>query len=91
MLLKTKGCVACHTFDGTPLIGPSFKGVYGKNETVITDGTERTLTVDEEYLIRSIKQPDADKVKGFENMVMTQIELSDEEIAAIIDYLKELK
>ena len=94
MLVKTKGCAACHTFDGTTLLAPSLKGVYGKTETVITDGKERTVTVDEEYLIRSIKQPDADKVKGFDGVAsvpMTQIELSDEEIAAIIDYLKELK
>jgi cytochrome c oxidase subunit 2 len=91
MLVRTKGCMACHSTDGSRLIGPSFKGIYGKNEVVIADGKERQLVVDEEYIIRSIRQPDIEKVKGYENMVMTQIELTDDEIAAIIDYMKTLK
>ena len=28
-LLAVKGCTACHSLDGSPLIGPSFKGIYG--------------------------------------------------------------
>jgi cytochrome c oxidase subunit 2 len=90
-LVRLKGCMACHSTDGSRLVGPSFKGIYGKDETVITNGKERTVTVDEDYIVRSIRQPDADKVKGFENMVMTQIQLSDDEIAAIVDYIKSLK
>ncbi len=90
-LVRLKGCMACHSTDGSRLVGPSFKGIYGEDVTVITDGKERTIKVDEEYLVRSIRQPDADKVKGFENMVMTQIQLSDDEVAAIVDYIKSLK
>ncbi|HQU71123.1 MAG: cytochrome c oxidase subunit II [Calditrichaeota bacterium] len=86
-----KGCVACHSKDGSVVIGPSFKGLYGKQETVIADGKEMTLTVNDDYIRESIHQPDIKKVKGFENMVMTQVDITDEEIEQVIAYLKSLK
>jgi cytochrome c oxidase subunit 2 len=91
MLYKVTGCVACHSTDGTRLVGPSFKGIYGKTDIVVTDGQEREITVDEEYIRRSITQPDADKVKGFENIPMPLQNLTDREIEEIIAYIKELK
>ena len=91
VLYKVKGCVACHSTDGTRLVGPSFKGIYGTDKTVITGGQERQITADEEYIRRSIEQPDADKVKGFENIPMPPQNLTDEEIEEIIAYIKQLK
>lgn len=91
MLVKIKGCVACHSVDGSPLVGPTFKGVFGHNVTVITGGKEREILADEEYLRRSILEPQADRVKGFENIPMPPQGLTDEELAEIIAYLKELK
>ena len=63
-LLKNTGCLACHSQDGSRLVGPSFKGVFGAEKTVITDGEERTIIADEEYLKLSITDPEADIVKG---------------------------
>jgi cytochrome c oxidase subunit 2 len=54
-LLRDKGCLGCHTTDGTKLIGPSFKGLMGSTVTVITGGKESTVTADSEYIERSIK------------------------------------
>ncbi len=34
LLLRNTGCIACHSLDGTKLVGPSFKGLYG-NERVV--------------------------------------------------------
>ncbi len=31
-LYKAKGCNACHTLDGTKIVGPTFKGLWGKTE-----------------------------------------------------------
>ena len=89
-LLEKHGCLGCHSLDGTPKVGPSFKGIWGRSVTVLTNGVERTITVDEAYLRRSILEPNADVVKGFPP-VMPPFSLKDEEIRAIVEYLKELK
>ena len=36
---KGGGCTACHSLDGTKLVGPSFKGIFGKTEK-LRDGSE---------------------------------------------------
>jgi ubiquinol-cytochrome c reductase cytochrome b subunit len=37
-IIKSKGCLSCHTTTGKPLVGPSWKGIYGKEVTVIVNG-----------------------------------------------------
>jgi cytochrome c oxidase subunit 2 len=91
-LFKTKGCSACHTTDGTPKIGPTFKGVFGKKETVIHNGQEREITVDEEFIRQTILKPEIDRVKGFPPIMPSQQgQLTDAQIKAIIEYIKSLK
>jgi len=89
-LLETKGCLGCHTIDGSPKAGPTFKGLYGSKVTVVTSGKERVITADDAYIERSILHPDADIVKGFPP-VMPALSVSEEEIQEIIGYLKTLK
>ena len=89
-LLQSKGCLGCHTIDGTKKIGPTFKGILGKSVTVLTNGKERAITVDEQYLKRSILNPEADIVKGYPP-IMPVIPLTEEELEAIINYLEGLK
>ncbi len=91
-LLKAKGCLGCHTTDGTPRVGPSFKGLYGREEVVLSGGVEKTIIEDEAYIRRALLQPTADVVKGFPPIMPSQAGvLSDAEIDAIIAYLKDLK
>lgn len=92
-LLKQNACLTCHSQDGSKLIGPSFKGIFGKNEIVETDGVEREILINEEYISRSIVQPNADIVKGYMKGLMVSYEkvLSDEQIVLITDYIKTLK
>ncbi|MBI4849147.1 MAG: cytochrome c oxidase subunit II [Nitrospirae bacterium] len=91
-IMKKNACLDCHTTDGTVEIGPSFKGIFGKKEKVITNGREREVVVDEEYLKRSLIEPDADVVKGFDAIMPSQKgALTDEEISVIIEYIKDLK
>jgi len=92
-LLAVKGCTACHSLDGSPVIGPSFKGIYGHNATVLTDGVEREVLVDDAYILKSMLEPNADIVKGYkENLMPAQGALTtEEERQAIIEVIKELK
>jgi len=85
-LADAKGCVACHTVDGSPRVGPTWKGLHGKTETM-ADGS--TALVDEAYLRSFIRDPQARHVKGFPP-VMPKIEMTDEELAALVAYIQSL-
>jgi len=82
-----KGCLACHSVDGTTGVGPSFKGLYGQT-VQLTDGTSRV--VDDAFIRAQIQHPNANPVKGFDP-VMPELGLSDEEIEEVDEYIKELK
>jgi cytochrome c oxidase subunit II len=91
-LIAVKGCVACHTTDGTPKIGPTLKGVFGRKETVTRDGKEREITVDEAFIKQTLLHPEIDRVKGFPPIMPSQQgQLTDKEIHEIIEYIKSLK
>lgn len=92
-IMKNIGCFACHTTDGTKLVGPSFKGIYGHTTTVVTGGSEREVTVDDEYIKRSIYDPNADVVKGYNKGLMQPYtgQLSEDDIKQITEYIKTLK
>jgi cytochrome c oxidase subunit II len=89
-LYQEKGCIGCHSIDGSPRVGPTFKGLFGKSVTVMTDGKERIVAADEAYLRKSILEPGADVVKGFPP-VMPPEKLTDSELDEIVKYLETLK
>lgn len=88
-IYKEKGCNACHSVDGTVLVGPSFQGLVG-HDVELQDGG--TVTADENYIRQSILEPQSQIVKGFQP-VMPSFKgiLSDDDITALIAYMKTLK
>lgn len=86
LLAQSRGCVACHSADGSPSVGPTWKGLYGKTET-LADGS--TVLVDPNYLKESIRSPNAKVVHGYPP-IMPPASLSEPEVAALIAYLKTL-
>jgi cytochrome c oxidase subunit II len=91
-IVLTQGCNACHSSDGSKIIGPSFLGLYGEKQVVIKEGKEIPVTVDDEYIKRSIMDPNAELVKGYPADLMQSYKetLSDEDISKIIEYFKSL-
>jgi cytochrome c oxidase subunit 2 len=91
-IMQAQGCNACHSSDGSKIIGPSYLHLFGKEQTVIRDGKEVTITVDEEYIRKSILDPNSEIVRGYPKGLMQSYEgiLKDEDIAKIIEYLKSL-
>jgi cytochrome c oxidase subunit 2 len=88
-LYKSKACFTCHSVDGTPNIGPSFKGIYGHKASLEKDSE---TAVDENYLRESILNPQAKIVAGYQPVMPTyQGVLKDKQIDALIAYIKSLK
>ncbi len=92
-IMQNIGCFACHSLDGTKLVGPSFKGIWEAKHEVITGRDKRTVTVDAEYIKKSIYDPNTDVVDGYGKGLMLSYEgqLSEDDIGNIIEYLKTLK
>ena len=85
-----QGCQSCHSVDGSQLVGPTWKGLFG-SERVFDDGT--TALADEEYLRDAIINPNRQVVQGYPANVMRQDypeTLSEQEIDGLIDYIKSL-
>jgi cytochrome c oxidase subunit 2 len=91
-VLLRNGCNACHSIDGTKLVGPSYLGGWGGTRTVVTGREEREVNVDAQYVKRSIYDPNADVVKGYGKGLMLSYEglVSDQEAELIIEYLRSL-
>jgi cytochrome c oxidase subunit 2 len=91
-IMLTQGCNACHSSDGTKIIGPSYLNLFGEKQVVIKDGKEITVTVDEEYIKRAIFDPNSEIVKGYPRDLMQSYKesLSVGDILKIIEYIKSL-
>lgn len=84
------GCLACHAVDATALVGPGWGGLFGASEA-LTDGSN--AVVDAAYLAESIRDPDAQVVAGYQAGIMPAYAnvLSDEEVDAIVAYIRTLE
>jgi len=88
-LTQEWACTTCHSTDGSKMTGPTWKGIFG-HDAALADGS--TVTVDENYIRESILEPNAKVVKGFPAVMNTyKGQLNDEQINAIIEYIKTLK
>lgn len=87
-LLEDLGCLGCHSLDGSTLVGPTFKGLWGRKQTVVSSGAEINIIVDEPYLKRSIREPLVEIVKGYPPIMPSNPAITDEEVEEIVEFLK---
>lgn len=90
-LHASQGCIACHNVTGEPGgVGPTWKGLYG-SERQFADGTSGVA--DEEYLRTSILASQERLVAGYAAVMPQNYAdvLSDQQVAALIEYIKTLK
>ncbi len=81
-------CASCHSIDGSKIQGPSFKGLFGRQEQTNLGA----VTVDENYIRESILEPQKQIVVGYPPSMPTfQGVLKDKDIEGIIAFLKEQK
>jgi mono/diheme cytochrome c family protein len=85
-IAKANGCMTCHSVDGRTGLGPTWQGLYG-SEVELDDGTR--VVADDEYLTNAIEHPGDQIVEGY-NAVMPDRELSADDVASIVTYLRSL-
>jgi cytochrome c oxidase subunit 2 len=86
-LAEVKGCANCHAVTDRVMVGPSWKGVWGQ-AVPLDDGT--TVVFDEEYVVRSVREPAAERRSGDWILmpVYPESSLSDDELASIVAYVR---
>jgi len=89
-IIKANACITCHSLDGSKIIGPSFKGLYGRKSVVVTDSGEKEIASNAEYIKKSITDPNAEVVKGYNKGLMQSYKdkISSEDLDKIVDYFK---
>ena len=90
-LAKEKGCLSCHSLDGSKGIGPTFKGLYNSRVTVRQNDKIFTTTADDTYLKEMIRRPGEKVVEGFQPIMPTYPDLSDEDVTALIKFIEGVK
>ena len=89
--LKTfqKHCPNCHAVD-TKAAGPALKGLLGKTQTVLfTDGSKKEMTIDADYLHKSIVDPMSFYAEG-SVPAMPKLPLSEREVKTLVRWIQEL-
>lgn len=92
-VIQALGCIACHSLDGSRLVGPSFKGVYGSEREVIgEDGSKSKIIADENYIKNSIYFPNSQVVDTYPKvMISYEQSINEEQLQQIYAYLKSIK
>ena len=84
-----RGCLRCHSVDGTPFIGPTWANAFGRMRNT-ADGRE--VLIDEAYLTESMMDPRAVIAAGFQPVMPSyQGALTPAETAAILEYIRSLR
>ena len=85
----TRAASAATSLDGSDGIGPSLFELAGKPRRITADGQTIEITIDEEYLKRAIREPEAELVEGYDPMMPAYDTetISQEDLQAVVDYL----
>lgn len=90
-VMKANACLTCHSLDGSKVIGPTFKGLYGSKRDVVTDQGEKQVDAFDDYIKKSITEPNAEVVKGYNKGLMQPYKdvIKGEDLDKIVDYFRE--
>lgn len=86
-LAASRGCLACHSLDGSRGIGPSWLGNWGMERRFL-DGS--SAVVDADYLRESMLDPAARVVEGYDN-VMLPTGFTEAEIDLMTGFIRDLQ
>lgn len=89
MLFNQYGCAACHSIDGSKSHGPSVGKLAGSKVEI--EGQDHPVIADRDYLLESIKSPNAKLVKGYPPNYMPPFTLRDVEYESLVLYIQSLE
>ena len=89
IIANRTGCLACHTIDGTPGSGPTWKGLAGSSRPLKSG---EVVTADDIYLTNSIVAPGSEVVAGFDNLMPSDYgeTLTEREVGDLVEYIESL-
>jgi cytochrome c len=86
-------CAACHSLDGTALVGPTFRGLAGSNRRVRepVSGAKRDVVADAAYVRESILDPNALVAEGYAENLMPPLgaALGEAQVDALVKFILE--
>jgi cytochrome c oxidase subunit II len=101
-LYKSSGCAQCHTVDGKLSQGPTWQGLFKRDEKFSTPASGYAISASDddakwnEYLRESILEPGAKVVAGYQNVMpsyrsqFSGSPYKDKKLTAIVEYIKSL-
>ena len=92
-VLNNNGCLGCHSLDGSKIVGPTLKGIYQRKVKINVNGKIKEVTSNESYLKEALINPNIHVVEGYYPGIMPSFKnvLKDDEVDALIEYLKTVK
>lgn len=89
VLAQGTGCLACHSVDGTPGSGPTWRGLAGSSRPLTTG---ETVIADDSYLFSSIVDPVNQVVEGYDAIMPPEFgeTLTETEVEDLVEYIKSL-
>ena len=91
-ILKAQGCNACHSTDGSKIIGPSYLNLFGEQQIVIGMERKSLLQWTKNIFRKQFMIPIQKSSRDIQKALMQSYEgiISEDDIAKIIEYLKSL-
>jgi cytochrome c oxidase subunit 2 len=85
-IYKSRGCIQCHSIDGSHGTGPTWKDMFG-SKVALSDGT--SVVADENYVRDSVLYPNKHIVQGYQAVMPSYLGgLKDKQIDWVIAYMK---
>jgi hypothetical protein len=77
----------CHSITGETMYGPPLNSVLNSRILVLSNGKQDSVTIDRDYIVRAIKNPEFEKDVRFHRKKMPKPDLPDEDIESLADFI----
>ncbi len=89
-LMDAQGCFACHSVDGGPGVGPTFKGAWNHAVTVHESGVKKRIRADDAYMRESVTHPEKKIADGYDNTMPPYPDLTKNQLDSMMEFLRSL-